>query len=245
MSTVLETKDVSVKFGELYAVKNFSFKVKEGEILGLIGPNGAGKSTLFNSICGICRAAEGRIEYKGTDITGWPSYNICHLGIGRTFQIPLPFMELTGLENVMVSVLYGKKNHPDAEEARKEAARCIEFVGLEEKQDVQPNSYTIVDLKRLELARALGSKPQLLMLDEVMAGLNPNETTEAMQLIKRLQSELGLTVLWVEHVMKAVMGVVDRVVVIDHGMKLAEGLPKEVCMNKDVIDAYLGEKYEF
>ena len=244
-NAILECTGVSKKFGEMYAVKDFDFEIYKDEILGLIGPNGAGKSTLFNCISGWYKPEEGNIKYKGVDITGKAMYKICHMGVGRTFQIPLPFLTMTGLENVLVSVLYGKSKSLGMKDARREALRHLDFVGLKEKKDMQPHGYTIVDRKRLELARAIATSPELLLLDEVVAGLNPTETLEAMELVKRIRKELGMTVFWVEHVMKAVMGVVDRIVVIHHGVKLSEGSPKTISADKKVIDAYLGERYVF
>jgi len=241
---LLSTK-VSKYFGGLAAVKGVDFFIKEKEIVGLIGPNGAGKTTLFNIISGIYRPTSGTIKFLGIDITKFKPHRICNLGIGRTFQIMKPFLNITTIENVMVGVFFGKGKSISMNDARDEAARFLEFVGLLEKKDVLARSLTLADRKRLEMARALATEPKLILLDEVVAGLNPTETYQAMELIKKIRDELGITVFWVEHVMKAVMEVVERVIVLHHGEKITEGTPKEIAKNKEVIDAYLGEKYLF
>jgi len=241
---LLGTK-VSKYFGGLGAVKDVDFFIKEKEIVGLIGPNGAGKTTLFNVISGIYRPTFGMIKFLDIDITKFKPNKICNLGIGRTFQIMKPFLNITTIENVMVGVFFGKGKSISMNNARDEAARFLEFVGLLEKKDVLARSLTLADRKRLEMARALATEPKLILLDEVVAGLNPTETSQAMELIKKIRDELEITVFWVEHVMKAVMGVVERVIVLHHGEKIADGTPKEIAKNKKVIDAYLGEKYLF
>lgn len=240
---MLEGIKVTKNFGGLPALSNVDFLIREKEIIGLIGPNGAGKTTLFNLISGIYRPSSGTIKFDGHDLSSHKPYEICNLGIGRTFQIVVPFMEMTALENAMVGLLYRRDRSIRMKEARSEALRCLDFVGLSGKKNVPAGSLTIADRKMLEMARALSTNPTIILLDEVVAGLNATETTQAMSLVRRIRDELGITVFWVEHVMKAVMGVADRVMVLHHGEKIAEGSPKEMAENKTVIDAYLGEKY--
>jgi len=240
---LLEGIKVTKNFGGLPALSNVDFLIREKEIIGLIGPNGAGKTTLFNLISGIYRPSSGTIKFDGHDLSSHKPYEICNLGIGRTFQIVVPFMEMTALENAMVGLLYRRDRSIRMKEARSEALRCLDFVGLSGKKNVPAGSLTIADRKMLEMARALSTNPTIILLDEVVAGLNATETTQAMSLVRRIRDELGITVFWVEHVMKAVMGVADRVMVLHHGEKIAEGSPKEMAENKTVIDAYLGEKY--
>ena len=242
---LLKGKKVSKYFGGLAAVKDMDFIIKEKEIVGLIGPNGAGKTTLFNVISGIYHPTSGKVEFNGIDISKFKPNKICNLGIGRTFQIMKPFLNITTLENVIVGVLFGKGKSIKMKDARNEAARFLEFVGLLDKKDYLAKSLTHADRKMLEIARALATEPKLILLDEVVAGLNPTETKQAMKLIKKIRDKLDITVFWIEHVMKAVMGVAERVVVLHHGEKIADGTPKNVAKNKEVIDAYLGEKYLF
>lgn len=240
---MLEGNKVTKYFGGLPALRDVDFLVREKEIAGLIGPNGAGKTTLFNLVSGIYRPTSGVLKFNGEDIARLKPHEICQLGIGRTFQIVIPFMEMTALENAMVGLLYGKGRTTGMREARSEALRYLDFVGLSERKNVSAKSLTIADRKMLEMARALSTNPKIILLDEVVAGLNPTETLQAMNLVRRIRDELGITVFWVEHVMKAVMGVAERVMVLHHGEKIAEGSPKEIAENRTVIDAYLGEKY--
>jgi branched-chain amino acid transport system permease protein len=238
---LFEARSISKRFGGLHAVRNLSFHVNHGEILGLIGPNGAGKTTVFNLISGFYAPDSGETEFNGQKITGLaPPHKVCQKGIGRTFQIVKPFNNMSVLENVMVGVFCHTK---DAQNARIEAFRIIDFVGLSRYGLFDASSLTIADRKRLELARALATKPDLLLLDEVVAGLTPKETNELISIIQSIAAQ-GVTILMIEHVMKAVMTLSNRIVVIHHGEKIAEGTPSEVGENKVVIDAYLGKEYQ-
>lgn len=238
---LFEARSISKRFGGLHAVRNLSFHVNHGEILGLIGPNGAGKTTVFNLISGFYAPDSGETEFNGQKITGLaPPHKVCQKGIGRTFQIVKPFNNMSVLENVMVGVFCHTK---DAQKARMEALRIIDFVGLSRYGLFDASSLTIADRKRLELARALATKPDLLLLDEVVAGLTPKETNELISIIQSIAAQ-GVTILMIEHVMKAVMTLSNRIVVIHHGEKIAEGTPSEVGENKVVIDAYLGKEYQ-
>lgn len=236
--TILEVQELTKSFGGLKAVENVSFKVRKEEILSLIGPNGAGKSTIFNLICGFYRPDSGLINFKGKNIVGDSPTKICKLGIGRTFQIVKPFNSLTVLQNVMVGAFFGK-NRREKKNLTDECVEILRFVDLYSKKESLVDTLTIADKKRLEFARALATGPELLLLDEVMAGLNPVETQHIMEIIKKIR-EKEITIFLVEHVMRAVMTLSDRVTVISYGKKIAEGKPEEVANNKAVIDAYLG-----
>lgn len=222
------------------AVKDLTLTLREGEILGLIGPNGSGKTTAFNLITGFLKPDSGKIVLRGKDITGLNPPAICTNGIARTFQLVKPFPHLTALQNAMVGRLYGCSPAKAIDQAQEECDRILHFVGLAGKQDALAKNLTFVDRKRLELARALATKPQLLLLDEFMAGLNPTETDGAMQLIRSIRDS-GITVIMVEHIVKAVLGLSDRVVVLSAGEKIAEGSAQEIVNNQRVIEAYLGK----
>lgn len=237
---ILRTRDLWKTFGGLVAIRNLDVDIRPGEIIGLIGPNGAGKTTFFDLISGIIKPDSGVVEYNGSNITGIrPAHKLCHRGIGRTFQIVKPFGNITVLKNVMV----GAFTREGAEEkAREEALEVLDFVGLYPKKDNLAKSLTIGDRKRVELARALATRPKLLLLDEIMAGLNPKEIGEALVLIQKIR-EHGITVILIEHVMHAIMNLSDRVIILHHGEKIAEGTPREVASDERVIKAYLGEEY--
>jgi branched-chain amino acid transport system ATP-binding protein len=213
--------------------------INEGEIVGLIGPNGAGKTTLFNCITGFYRPDGGSARFEGRDITRLSADQVCHAGIARTFQIVRVFKDMTVLENVMVGALCRTSNPA---RAREEALKTLAFTGLAEKKDVPAGSLTIADRKRLELARALATQPKMLMLDEAMAGLNPMETREAVELLRKINAQ-GVTLIVVEHVMEAIMTISDRIMVLDYGRKIAEDVPQNIAVNEEVIKAYLGERY--
>lgn len=236
---LLEVDGLAKRFGGVQAVVDLSFRVREGEILGIIGPNGSGKTTTFNLITGFYRPDRGGVRFDGLDITGLPPYEVCARGICRTFQIAKPFRELTVLRNVVMGTLL---RHADPVEAEGRATEVIRAVGLEGRTHTEAGNLTTIDQRRLEVARALGTAPRLLLLDETMAGLNPTEISEAMRLIRGLRDQ-GVTVVVVEHVMRAVMSLSDRIVVVDQGTKIADGDPKAISSDSRVIQAYLGAEY--
>ena len=241
---MLEVTNLQKNFGGLAAVSDVSFSVAPGEIVGLIGPNGAGKTTVLNLISGVYKPDKGSIRFLGQDVTGLPSNRICHLGVCRTYQIPQPFFAMTALGSVTVSVINGKKRKNMAlSDAALEASYYLEFVGLFAKRDTLASDLNLYELRMLELARALATTPKLLLLDEAMAGLNPAEASKALEMIWDAQEQFGITILWIEHVMKVIMAAAQRIVVLHYGRKLTEGLPAEVVRDERVIKAYLGGKY--
>jgi branched-chain amino acid transport system ATP-binding protein len=236
---LLEINNLTKRFGGLVANNAVNMKINEGEIVGLIGPNGAGKTTLFNCISGFYGSDGGSVVFEGKEITRFSADRICREGMARTFQIVKIFKDMTVLENVMVGA-FCRTTGP--ERARAEALKAIEFIGLVEKKDIPGGSLTIAEQKRLELARALATQPRLLMLDETMAGLNPMETREAVELLRKINAQ-GVTLIVVEHVMEAIMTISDRIMVLDYGKKIAEDVPEKIAQNEEVIKAYLGERY--
>ncbi|MDI6854688.1 MAG: ABC transporter ATP-binding protein [Deltaproteobacteria bacterium] len=236
---LLQVQEVTKRFGGLQALSDVTFELPEGQILGLIGPNGAGKTTLFNVLNGVFAPNKGRVIFRGEDITGLPPYDVARRGIARAYQVVRPLNDLTVRENVMVGGCFGRECL-SLGQAASGAEEVLAVVGLLDRADQLASSLNVAQKKRLELARALGSRPYLLLLDEVLAGLNPSEIAAMLETIQKIRAG-GITILMIEHVMQAVMNVSDRVIVLDYGQVIAEGLPEEVVNNPLVIEAYLGD----
>lgn len=239
---LLEATNVTKHFGGLAALHKVSFEVDEGEIVGLIGPNGAGKTTLFNAIAGTFPVTSGTVKFEGHDITSLKPHKICRLGIARTFQIPKPFPRMDVYQNVLAVSVFGRGKGRGTANVKAEIDELLETFGLAEKRAILARNLAVFELRMLEIARALATRPKLLLLDEVMAGLNPTETSQISSIVRKLRDD-GLTVLMIEHNMRATMGLSDRLIVLDQGMKIADGNPQEVCTLPRVIEAYLGEVY--
>ena len=242
MTALLELTSVTKSFAGIVAVNGLSFSVSEGEILGLIGPNGAGKTTVFNLVAGVYKPDSGSIKLSGKEITGKKPHKISNLGISRTFQTVKPFARMSVVENVAVGRLFGRAHVLSVGRAKDAAREILKYTSLDSKSNALAGSLTLAEQRRLELARALAANPRILMLDEVMAGLNQAEIAEELVLLKKLNEEKKITLVVIEHVMKAMMQLCGRIIVMDQGEKLAEGTPKQVISNPEVIKAYLGEK---
>jgi branched-chain amino acid transport system ATP-binding protein len=243
MLALLEGRGLTKRFGGLVAVRQVDVDIAEREIVGLIGPNGSGKTTLFNVIAGYYKPDAGSLLFRGHAISGLPPDRICRAGIARTFQLSRPLLDMSILDNVVVAVLYGASGIRSVSAARVEAERVLQRVGLGDDIRTPTEQLTLVQRKRLEIARALATRPALLLLDETMSGLNGDETTAAVSLLRRLRDEDGLALLIVEHVMDVIMGLCDRVMVLTSGAKIADGPPAEVVANPAVVGAYLGARW--
>lgn len=250
---ILDVKALTKHFGGVKAIEDISFRIKEGSIVSIIGPNGAGKTTLFNCLTGMTRPTKGRIEFSGTELSGLPAHSIVRLGMARTFQNIRLFGEMSVLENVMVAqhkmiktgfinaLARDRRFHSEEKTVEGKALEYLALVGLEGHADMRSANLPYGDQRRLEIARAFATEPQVMLLDEPTAGMNPKESSEIMELIKKLKA-MGKTVLLIEHDMKVVMGISEKIIVLDHGVKIAEGTPQEVKSDQLVIEAYLGRE---
>jgi branched-chain amino acid transport system ATP-binding protein len=240
--SIIDVVSIRKVFSGLVALDNVSFQLGKNEVLGLIGPNGAGKTTLFNIIAGFMKPTSGKVMFEGKEITGKPSNRICRLGIARTFQIPRPFGDMTVLENIRVAREFSHHDRIGAESIKTET--ILEMTGLSDRANIEAKKLTVSEKKRLEVARALATSPKVLLLDEIAAGLTPKEGEWAVNLMKQLPEMFGISVIWVEHVMRLLMKGVQRVIVLDHGVKIAEGRPEEIVKDERVQQAYLGKRVE-
>jgi branched-chain amino acid transport system ATP-binding protein len=240
---ILEGKGVTKYFGGLAAIFNVDFHVDQGEIVGLIGPNGAGKTTLFNLISAALALNSGVIRFKGEKISGLKPHQICRTGVARTFQSVKVFPNMPVLGNVSLGSLFGTSSGMSSSDAARKAMESLEFVGLSAVRAIPAKDLTLANQKRLEVARALATKPELLLLDELIAGLNPAETAQAMDLVTRIRDK-GISIFMIEHVMKAIMSICDRIIVLHHGEKIAEGTPQKITSSKKVVEVYLGESVD-
>src|SRR5687767_5335225 len=237
---MLEVSGLTKRFGGFAAVSNVSFNLAEGEILGLIGPNGSGKSTTFNVVAGLYAPSSGSVRLKGEEIGGLPPAAVCHRGIARTFQIPRPFRRLSLLENVALAAFYGSGEHPSRDEAWRLARDALDLVKLPSGAGARVDGLGAAGLKKLELARALATRPKLLLADESLGGLDEHEMEQAADMLAMIRRERGVSIVWVEHIMGALMRVVDRCIVLDHGVVIAAGTPQQVARDPRVIEVYLG-----
>ena len=235
---ILVAKNMTMRFGGLIAINDVSIHLKKGEILGLIGANGAGKTTLFNMMSGVLTPTAGVIEFKGRSIKNPKAHQMARLGIGRTYQICQPFINMTVIENTMVGALL---RYPNTGKARKKAQEMLDLVGIGEKCNAQGHDLTLPELKRMEVARALATEPTVLLLDEVMAGLNPRECERVIQMVRSIRDTAGISIIIIEHVMRAIMNLSDRIYVLNQGLLIAEGSPLEISKDPEVIKSYLGE----
>jgi branched-chain amino acid transport system ATP-binding protein len=239
---VLEIVNLSKSFGKFQAVHQVSFALRKGEILGLIGPNGSGKSTTFNLIAGALRPSAGSIRFEGREIAGLPAHLVCRMGLARTFQIPRPFRRLSLMDNVALAAHYGKTGGIGRSEARRRAEAALDMVGLPNRRE-GIDGLGAASLKKLELARALATAPRLLLADESLGGLDHAEMEHAADMLETIRSRLGITIIWVEHIMGVLMRIVDRVIVLDHGEKIFEGLPQAAARDARVTEVYLGARH--
>ena len=239
--SILEGQGVTKHFGGLAAVSNVDFSVEQGQTFGLIGPNGAGKTTLFNLISAALTPKAGSIRLKGVNITGLKPHEICRMGVARTFQTVKVFPDMSVMDHVVLGCYFGRSPGMSSAEAAREAAEILDFLGLSALEATPAKDLSLANQKRLEIARALATKPEILLLDEIMAGLNATEVGQAMGLVTRIR-ERGVTIIMIEHVMKAIMNVCERIMVLHHGAKIAEGTPQEISTSRQVIEVYLGEK---